>query len=101
MDKSGGDSVFHLRHSETESVALFISLDGYRPRKAALGKGRWTDSPPGSEAFSHFYRIDGENDIPDCHHREKDDFGQENCSLFRYGNPAPRRTFIARNQMAH
>ena len=79
MAKSGNDTVFYLRHSEAESVLLFASLDGYRPREAQLGKGRWTNTLPGSEEFTYFYRVDGDLYIPDCRYRERDDFGQENC----------------------
>ena len=73
-----GTTLF-LRLPEAKSVALFTSIDGFRPRPAVLAKGCWIVTQPTTEEFAYFYKVDGELLIPDCRFKEQDDFGQENC----------------------
>jgi hypothetical protein len=70
---------FYLRDPDAKTVILYASSDGFKPRKAELLNGRWTNTLPIAQEFSYFYRVDGEIFVPGCRFREADDFGTENC----------------------
>lgn len=74
---------FYLRHAQAETVILFSSADGFSPHVAERKGDKWinhlTKTLPATREFTYFYIVDGKILVPDCHLKERDDFGQENC----------------------
>ena len=73
------DMIFILKRSKAKKVALFCSLDGFKPRMAQKVSGRWEVKLPADEVFRYFYQVDDMLFLPDCQMKEMDDFGSTNC----------------------
>ncbi len=73
------DVTLYLVKPQAQDVVLFHSLDGYQGKKLRQQNGVWELTLSSHRPFKFFYRIDGENFLPSCPMKEKDDFGMENC----------------------
>lgn len=71
---------FYLYAPHADRVLFVSSLDNFTPHPAhSVEMGGWTFRTPAAGEFKYFYILDGETYVPPCRHREKDDFGSENC----------------------
>lgn len=77
--KMNGNEVTLYLDKPAESVVFFYSLNDYAGRTLNQRKGIWEVTVPAKKQFRYFYKIDGENFLPACPKKEKDDFGSENC----------------------
>lgn len=75
----GREVTLYLNRPQAESVSFFCSLNGYAGQKLTQRKGTWEVTLPADKPFRYFYKVDGENFLPVCPKKEKDDFGSENC----------------------
>lgn len=82
----------HYQQIKTDRVELYLKKKGAKEIKIAYGldqftphdtqkisNSKWMASIPTNKEFRYFYIVDGEVYLPDCHYKEKDDFGSENC----------------------
>jgi len=76
-----GDQVFlYLKDTGSQAVFFASSLDGFQRHPLTRHtKKTWRINLPADQEFTYFYIMDNQPFIPDCPHREKDDFGSENC----------------------
>jgi hypothetical protein len=75
----GNSVIIHLREPKTASVMLYTSVDGFLAHAAERRGSTWVNRIPTDRQFSYFYKVDGKLFTPDCHFKEKDDFGFKNC----------------------
>lgn len=77
--KINGNEVTLYLDKPAENVEFFCSLNDYASQKLTQRKGSWQVTVPAEKPFRYFYKVDGENFLPACAKKEKDDFGSENC----------------------
>jgi len=71
---------FYLQKSEANRVQFAASFDHFTLHDARQnGSGLWQVKVPVNYELKYFYIVDGLIYIPECHFKEKDDFGAENC----------------------
>lgn len=76
---NGREVTLYLDKPQAESVEFFCSLKDYESQNLTQRKGTWEVTVPADKPFRYFYKVDGENFLPVCLKKEKDDFGSENC----------------------
>ena len=76
-----GDQVYlYLKEADSRTAFFASSLDGFqRHALSRQTQSVWYINLPADQEFTYFYILDNQPFIPDCLHREKDDFGFENC----------------------
>ncbi len=77
--KMNGNEVTLYLDKPAKSVDFFYSLNDYARQTLTQRKGTWQVIVPADKPFRYFYKVDGENFLPACPKKEKDDFGSENC----------------------
>ena len=76
----GGQVYLHLNDTSSRSAFFASSLDGFqRHPLTRQTKKTWLVTLPADREFTYFYIMDGQPFVPDCHYKEKDDYGSENC----------------------
>lgn len=71
---------FFLRIPEANRVQFAASFDHYNLHDAQQNSsGVWQIKIPISSEIKYFYVVDGLMYVPECHFKERDDFGSENC----------------------
>ncbi len=76
---TGSEVILYLEKPQAQDVVLLCSLNGYQGQELSQQNGLWALTLPADKSFKYFYRVDGENFLPSCPMKEKDDFGSENC----------------------
>lgn len=76
-----GDSLaLYLSDQEAKEVLFASSRDNFQWHEATRSNDQlWKVVMPVSQSFRYFYSVDGKLVIPDCHYKEYDDFGSQNC----------------------
>ena len=75
----GNEVAIYLKNPDGAKAMFMCSLDGYAAHNLKKEKGAWVVNVPTDKSFRYFYMVDGEQFIPPCPLKEKDDFGSENC----------------------
>ena len=70
----------YLNEPDADKVYFLSSLDQFERHEAIKNnKGVWEVTLPSGMEFRYFFIVDGNVYLPTCEHKEKDDFGSENC----------------------
>ncbi len=77
--KMNENEVTLFLYKPAKNVEFFCSLNDYAGQTLTQRKGTWEVTVPADKPFRYFYKVDGENFLPVCPKKEKDDFGSENC----------------------
>jgi hypothetical protein len=69
-----------LTAPQAQSVVLVVSSDPFQQVQALQDdSGIWKVTLNRLREFKYFYLVDGKAYLPDCHLKENDDFGSNNC----------------------
>ena len=76
-----GDQVYlYLKDPGSQTAFFASSLDGFKQHPLSRHNDKtWYINLPADQEFTYFYIMDSQPFIPDCHYKETDDFGSENC----------------------
>jgi 1,4-alpha-glucan branching enzyme len=77
---NSGHVEMFLTAPQAQSVVLVVSSDPFQQVQALRDdSGIWKATLNRLSEFKYFYLVDGKTYLPDCHLREHDDFGSNNC----------------------